>query len=63
MVIKCKKCNKSPNEIKSVVMGATLEMKDPEEYVKENEGTYNEQTGEFYCDDCYIKVGMPLGKA
>ena len=36
---------------------------DVDTYVRENEGTYNPDTGYFYCTDCYIKIGMPLGTA
>jgi hypothetical protein len=31
----------------------------PEEYVRQEEGTYNDQNGHFACTDCYIKMGMP----
>lgn len=26
------------------------------------DGTYNPSNGHFWCDACYVKVGMPLGK-
>lgn len=32
-------------------------------YVLDEEGTYNRITDHFYCDDCYIKLGQPLGVA
>jgi len=35
----------------------------PQQYVEENEGTYNAFSHFFYCTDCYIAVGMPLGIA
>ena len=34
-----------------------------DEYVRHNEGTYNYGTNLFWCTLCYIKNGMPLGKA
>lgn len=30
-----------------------------EDYVKNEEGTYNRSNGHFLCDDCYIKIGCP----
>jgi hypothetical protein len=27
------------------------------------EGTYNDANGHFWCTECYVKAGMPLGKA
>lgn len=33
------------------------------EYVRLGDGTYNKATGGFWCDPCYIAVGMPLGVA
>ncbi len=31
------------------------------EYVRHGEGTYNASTGRFWCDPCYIAIGMPMG--
>ena len=61
--IVCRKCGRWPHEIDEYVDFAREEGITPEEYVKQEEGTFNELTGEFYCTDCYIAVGMPLGKA
>jgi hypothetical protein len=30
-----------------------------EEYVRQNEGTYNPENGHFLCDACYIRAGTP----
>lgn len=30
-----------------------------EEYIINNEGTYNPKNGHFLCDACYIDAGMP----
>ena len=32
-----------------------------EDYVRDEEGTYNPENGHFLCDECYIKAGMPSG--
>jgi CYTH domain-containing protein len=62
--IKCKCCNKKPDEISEYTdMVKAGDYKTAEEAVKCEEGTYNPKTGAFYCTSCYIKVGMPLGKA
>lgn len=34
---------------------------DREDFVRKEEGTYNQQNGHFLCDTCYIKWGMPTG--
>lgn len=59
----CKVCRKQPHEIEEYVDIAREEEMTPEEFVRQEEGTYNRETGMFYCTDCYVKVGMPLGTA
>lgn len=59
----CKLCGKTPSELEEYVSAAKAENMTPEEYVQQEEGTYNEQTGEFYCTPCYVNAGMPLGTA
>ncbi len=63
MAIHCKVCKKEPKDLGSVVYFASLENMEPDEFVKENDGTYNPTTEEFFCNTCYISVGMPLGTA
>lgn len=63
MKIKCKCCGKTPNQLSEYVDIAKEENMTPDEYVIQEEGTYNNQTGLFYCTSCYVKVGMPLGTA
>jgi hypothetical protein len=60
--MKCKICGKQPHELEEYVEMAEVEGCTPEEYAK-TDGTYNPETDLFYCTDCYIKVGMPLGTA
>lgn len=31
------------------------------EYAR-SDGTYNPKNGHFWCDSCYIAIGMPLGR-
>lgn len=62
-VVKCKECNKKPIEIQEYIDMAKEEEMGIEEYVIENEGTYNPDTKLFLCTDCYIKLEMPLGLA
>jgi hypothetical protein len=65
--MKCKVCGKRPDEIEEYVEMANdkegFGCDTPEEVVIREEGTYNSRTGLFYCTDCYIKIGMPLGTA
>lgn len=63
-VCKCKICGKRPSELSEfVALAESNGYKSAEEAVMEEEGTYNNETGEFYCTICYIKIGMPLGTA
>jgi hypothetical protein len=63
MDIKCKVCGKRPSEISEYIDAGEIEDMTPEDFVIENEGTYNPETGKFYCTGCYIKIGEPLGRA
>jgi len=60
--IKCKVCGKSPEELQEY-QDCKEENETATEYCWHEEGTLNKQTGLFYCTECYVKVGMPLGKA
>ena len=62
-MIQCKRCNRKPKDIIEYVVSAEDYGCTPNEYVKMEEGTYNDVTKKFYCTRCYISVGMPLGKA
>lgn len=64
MGIVCKGCGKSPFDIMEYKMLAEENGYDsPEEAVIKEEGTYNSKTCKFWCTECYIKMGMPKGKA
>lgn len=63
MEIRCKYCNKTPAEISEYIHAAKECKCTPEEYVIQEEGTYNPMTGKFYCTECYVKLGCPSGKA
>lgn len=59
----CIRCKKKPHEISTYVDMAKEDNMSPADFVKTGEGTYCHRTGYFWCDECYIKLGMPLGKA
>lgn len=56
-------CGREFNEIEEYIESAKEENMTIEDYIKNEEGTYNPSNGHFYCTRCYIKLGMPLGKA
>lgn len=61
---KCKVCGREASEIDEYQeFIRTGQYKTIEEVIKNEEGTYNPETDLFYCTNCYIKIGMPLGKA
>jgi len=57
----CLGCNKSAEEIEEYVYAARENELTPEEYLKQEEGTYNYENGHFLCTTCYIAAGMPSG--
>jgi hypothetical protein len=59
----CKICKKIPSEIEEYVEAAKEENMTPDDYVREEEGTFNAETGQFYCTNCYVNIWMPLGTA
>lgn len=61
--ITCKGCGRNPKEIGEYIDSAKDCGMDPYDYVIQEEGTFNHTTGKFYCTQCYIRAGMPLGKA
>lgn len=61
--VKYKCCGQKPEEIIEYIVEADEEGITPEQFVVENEGTFNPVTGRFYCTNCYVKVGMPCGIA
>jgi hypothetical protein len=63
MRMKCKGCGKKPTEIQEYIDEAKMNNMTVSQYILEEEGTYNPRTHLFYCTECYIKAGMPLGTA
>lgn len=63
MDIRCVVCNKTPAELEEYSPEMTGENLSEEDFVRENEGTFNPANGHFYCTPDYIKAGMPLGVA
>jgi hypothetical protein len=55
----CFVCNKRPAELAEYVEAAAEEGMTPDEYVRQEEGTYNRGNGHFACTPCYIKIGQP----
>ncbi len=55
----CIGCNKKPEEIEEYVEAAAEEEMTPDDYVAQEEGTYNRHNGHFLCTHCYIKAGQP----
>lgn len=59
----CRGCEKPPAHIREYVDLGIRDGITPEEAVRREEGTFNPATGRFWCTQCYIQAGMPLGKA
>jgi hypothetical protein len=61
--VHCCGCDRTPDEIGEYIGMAEEEGITPEQFVRAEEGTFNPVTLHFWCTDCYIKAGMPLGQA
>ena len=60
----CKICKRPARKIDEYVrLALDLSYASIDECVANEEGTYNPDTGYFYCTECYIKIGQPLGTA
>lgn len=53
------RCERLAVDIPDVVYYAGLEELTPNDWVRQEEGTYNPANGHFLCDECYIAAGMP----
>lgn len=62
-ILRCVRCDKRPDEISEYVTYALEQTLRPDDFVWENEGSLNRNTGQFACTDCYIKLGQPTGTA
>ena len=63
MKYQCKICGKEPKDIDEYCALAKEDCMTPDNWVSQEEGTFNFETGQFYCTECYVKIGMPLGTA
>jgi len=55
-------CQRPAADIPEIVAGAKLDGVSPDVYARED-GTFDQQTGQFACLDCYLKLGMPSSDA
>ena len=57
----CAKCGKTPSEINEYVTAAAMDgYATAEEYVRENEGTFDPVHNKFLCTNCYTALGCPV---
>ncbi len=62
----CRGCGLQAGELDEYVVRCEEEggyYKSPADLVRRDEGTYNRNTGMFWCSRCYIDRGMPSGTA
>lgn len=58
----CTYCGKRPHQLEEYIVAAAYLEMTPDEYVREEEGTYNISNGHFACTDCYIAIGQPSSR-
>lgn len=59
MIAICTGCNKTADELPEYIEAAEESEMTIEQYIREEEGTYNPANGHFLCTSCYINAGMP----
>jgi len=62
--MQCAVCRKTPDELEEYVEAAKEDSdryENSEEYVRNEEGTFNPRNNLFICTLCYIAIGMPSG--
>lgn len=60
----CKICKRQASKIEEYIqLAKECGYKTVDECVENEEGTFNPDTRKFYCTECYIKIGQPLGTA
>jgi hypothetical protein len=55
----CFRCGKMASQIPEYREPAKEEDITADEWMRENEGTYNAETNTFACTECYMAIGMP----
>mgnify|MGYP006949394450 CR=1 FL=1 len=60
---RCARCHKTPDQILEYQLAAANEGVTPMQFVIDSEGTYNTENGRFWCTECYLAIGQPLGVA
>lgn len=65
----CLRCASEMSELDQFILGEgesdTMRPctgEEREEYIREEEGTYNASNGHFLCDICYMDAGMPTSE-
>lgn len=61
-LIYCLGCGFRPQELKEYIVEGQINSCTPEEFVAQEEGTYDPETGTFLCTNCYLKAGAPLNR-
>ncbi len=56
---RCAGCGALPSELAEYVEAARDVGMSAEQYVRQEEGTYNRASGHFLCTRCYAEHGMP----
>ena len=59
IIQKCFVCGKLAEELEEYVDAAAANEMPIDQFVAEEEGTYNPESGNFACTECYIAIGMP----
>lgn len=55
----CTGCNKPVAEIEEYIIAAEDAQMEVNEYVRQEEGTYNHANAHVLCTECYVEAGCP----
>lgn len=57
--LRCGRCGRAPWQLTEFVDAAAVNGVSPNEYVRDEEGTYDPASNRFLCTECYVAVGQP----
>ncbi len=55
----CPSCERDGSDIQEYINMAHAEDVEVDDYIRQEEGTFNHANGHFLCTVCYVKAGMP----
>ena len=59
LIARCTGCDTPAHELEEYIVAAREFKMDVHDYIRKEEGTYNEKNGHILCTLCYVLAGCP----